>query len=186
MPIHVAMQEPHARVCRPETKDRVTCWRNHPSIATHGNGGHIAGVAGPEFVRVFGLVLGTGDEDTFLAGNHLRGVAVDVHGVGAAVVVIDNDVVYMTLEEDERLCVRAVDDRVGSFFAGAHGGHEGGDFLLEIGDVVEPSSVLAVLFKKAEAEDNGLGRIRKKLLLIEGLDSEIVDYIERGNVHRTW
>ena len=132
------------------------------------------------------LVLGTGGIDAVLAGDHLRGVAVDVHGVGAAVVVIDHDVVNSTLEQDERLRVLTVDDWIRGVFTSAQGGHECGNFLLKIGNVVEAGSVLAILFKEAKTEGNGLGRAWEKLLLVQGLESEVVNNVERGSVHRAW
>ena len=139
MPIHMAMEKPNTWIHGAEADHRIARRRHHPRITTHRHSGKGASVVVPEQGWMGPSMLGSGNIDAGLAGDKLRRMAVNVDGVGAAIVVVDDNVVDVALFEDEGLGVVAVDDRVGGVFAGAHDGHEGGDFLPEVGDVVKTS-----------------------------------------------
>jgi len=76
------------------------------------------------------------------AFNHLEVVAVHVDWVAARVTVVDYDLDDVVVVDDERICVLAVDDGVGSFFAGVQDGVQARDLLLHEGFAVHGEAKL--------------------------------------------
>jgi len=126
MPLYVTVEKPHSRIIRLEAQHDVPIRLNQHSIPTHRRlrvlGRSVADV-GPGF---FG---GAVDE--------LEGVAVEVEGVFARVVVVEDELYGLVLLEDEGVRVGAVNCDVVGGRAGGQGGVEGGNFGKDIGDVVE-------------------------------------------------
>jgi hypothetical protein len=69
-------------------------------------------------------------------------MAVQVERMLARVEVVEYDINNLVFPEDERVCVGAVDARVGGVLVGSEDGVEGWDFGRDVGDVVEESATL--------------------------------------------
>lgn len=126
MPLDMAVEKPHTRIIRLESQHHVPVRSHHKGVATHGGGGEI-GVAGRVVVA-----------SVFVAApDGLEGVAVEVEGVLAGVVVVDDYVDDVVVGEDEGVGEFAVDDGVGGVGAGGEGGVEGWHLWGGVADVVE-------------------------------------------------
>ena len=125
VPLDVAMEEPNARIVRLVPHHHIPARIDLDDIASHRLGGEAALLAG----------VGTGVFGG--AGDDLEVVAVEMHGVAAGVVVVDDDFDDLVGFGDEGVGVGAVDKGVGGGLAGREGGEEGGHFLLEVGYLVE-------------------------------------------------
>lgn len=112
------------RIVGAEAQDDVPHGSDHEGVSAHGHGweGFVADVVAAVVVA---------------AGDGLEGVTVEVEGVSACVVVVDDDVDDVVFLQDEGVGVGAVDVGVGCRLAGCEGCVEGGDLGGDVGDVVE-------------------------------------------------
>ena len=96
MPFDVAVKEPDAWVIGAEAQDDVAVGPDHEGVATHGNGGE-------------GLVADVVTCIVGGAGNGLEVVPMQVEGVLACVLVVEDDVDDVAFGEDEGVSVGTVD-----------------------------------------------------------------------------
>ena len=124
MPLDMAVEEPDTGVVGAEAEDDVAVRVYHEGVATHGDGGKglvhdvVAGVRGR-------------------ADDGLEVVAVQVEGVFAWVVVVEDDFDGLVFGEDEGVGVGAVDVGDVCGCGGCEGGVEGWDFGGDVGGIVE-------------------------------------------------
>lgn len=161
------MKKPDARVVGLEAQDKVARGRHDDGVAAHGHRGEVGHVAGVPVARV-----------VVAAVDDLERVPVQVEGVLARVVVVQDDVDRVLVVEDKGLGVVAVHGRVGGIVAGGQGGEERRDFGRCVGDVVEECAyqVLAIKFTK-----HGL---RTKTGKEEGLLVGAITKVVHGQVER--
>ena len=76
----------------------------------------------------------------------------DMHRMGSAIIIVDNDLNNIAVVDYKRVGVDAVDDRIRGFGPGTHGGVEGWDFLLNVRDVVEAGTVLAITCEESKVK----------------------------------
>jgi hypothetical protein len=80
-------------------------------------------------------------------------VAVQVEGVLARVEVVEHNIDDLIFLENERVCVGAIDGRVGGVLVGSEDGVEGWDFGCDVGNVVEKCAALALIQVHDKAEN---------------------------------
>lgn len=135
MPLDVAVEEPDAWIVCHEPQDHEAQWIDHRGVSAHRDRGKIR-------VRD----VGVGEEaGVFLGAIHgLEVVPVQVEGVFACVVVVDDDLDDLPLGEHKRVRIGAVHGYVCSQLAGAEGCVQGRYFGGFVGDVVEEGTVTGV------------------------------------------
>ena len=166
VPFDMAVEEPDARVVGAETNDEVAVGSDHEGVAAHGDGGEglVADV-------VAGFLLGADDG--------LEVVAVEVEGVLARVVVVEDDFDDLVLLEDEGVGVGGVDGGVEGGGAGRQGGVEGGHFGADVGDVVEEGVVGAVAeVVHCDVEVEGVVDSVPEGLFVSGDEGKVVKRVE--------
>jgi hypothetical protein len=121
------VEQPDARIVRHEADAQIPAGphRHHVAHHRHGRDGGRRRVLD----EVAGVLVG--------AGHELEVVPVQVEGVLAHIVVVEDDLDYLPALEDLGVGVDAVDGRVGCRLAEGEGGEERGDLGGDVGDVVE-------------------------------------------------
>ena len=166
VPFDMAVEEPDARVIGAETDDEVAVGADHEGVAAHGDGGEclVADVVSRFFLG---------------ADDGLEVVAVEVEGVFAWVVVVEDDLDDLVLLEDEGVGVGGVDGGVEGGGAGGEGGVEGGHFGADVGDVVEEGVVGAVAeVVHRDVEVEGVVDVVPERLFVVGDEGEVVERVE--------
>ena len=172
VPLDVAVEGPNAGVVGLEADDDVGVLVGHDGIALQWRRGDV------------GIVAGKGTDVWVAALDNLEVVAVNVPWVQVVVVVVDDDLNRLAVVENERIDL-AVDDGVGRVF-GAHGGGgvERGDFLGEVGDVVDDRSRNTIDVLEASFHHDLMIGLEDWFLIV-GNKAQVVEEVEHGK-DRYW
>jgi hypothetical protein len=109
-----------------ESDDEVSAGVDHEGVSAHGYRGEVGVVVGLVVACVFGA-----------AQDGLEGVPVEMKGMAAGVVVVDDYFDDLVLLEDEWVGIFAVDGGVVGICATCKGCVKSGDFGSDVGDIVE-------------------------------------------------
>ena len=124
MPFDVAVEEPDARVVGAETEDDVAVGSDHEGVSTHGDFGE-------------GLIVDVVARELLGADDGLEGVAVEMEGVLAWIVVVEDDFDNVVLFENVRVDVDAIDGGIAGCFARSMGGVETRYLRADVRHIVE-------------------------------------------------
>ncbi|TKW49549.1 hypothetical protein CTA1_5576 [Colletotrichum tanaceti] len=174
VPLYVAVEQPHAGVVGAEADDEVAVALDEEGVAAHGVAGE--GEAGAGAVREGAGVL-------FGAVDDLELVAVQVKGVLAVVLVVEDDLDDVVAPEHVGDRVGAVGARVrGVGGADGEGGVERGDLGQDVRLVVEEGAALGVCavaeVVHLDVEADGVVDPVVNLLLVDGDQRKVVKGVE--------
>ena len=126
VPFDVAVEEPDARIVSFESEDEVALRVDGEGISPHGRLWE-----GSRIGRIVGTGIGLG------ACHGLESVAVEMEGVLAWVVAVEDEFDDVVLLEDECFGAAAIDGDVVCGVTGGHDGVKGRNLRTDIGGVVE-------------------------------------------------
>ena len=167
VPLDVAVEEPDARVVAAEAQHDVAVGAHPEGIAAHG----YRREGGVGRIVVAAVLLAASDG--------LEVVAMEVEGMFAWVVVVQDDLNDLVVGEYKGICVDAIDGWVGGVIAGGDGGIEGGKPRTDVGDAVEEGIVGAIdEIVHFHFKIDAMGWVHKERLIVVGNKGEVIERLE--------
>lgn len=120
----MTVKKPDARIVGLEPQYDVAVWVNEESITAHG-------------LRWESLISNVGAGLLLRASHCLESVAVQMEGMLAGIIIVQNDLDNLILAQDERIRVGAIDDGVGSVVPSGQHGVERRDLWLDVRHIIE-------------------------------------------------